>query len=51
MRLLVSRPILLCQSARQWGGLLDGLAIVIFFANTAYVVLRSRGAEPTSCRA
>ena len=29
-------------SARQWGGLLNGLAIVIFFANTAYGVLGQR---------
>lgn len=29
-------------SGRQWGGLLNGLAIVIFFANTAYGVLGPR---------
>jgi hypothetical protein len=29
-------------SGRQWGGLLNGLAIIIFFANTAYGVLGPR---------
>jgi hypothetical protein len=35
---------------RQWGGLVNALAIVLFFANTATAMLRTeRRTEPGPC--
>jgi hypothetical protein len=43
--LRVSSDLILWPSGRQWGGLLNGAAILLFIANTGFTTLRSRSSN------